>query len=51
MATCKTILALVADEQGEVFEHPDLLLAGMNGTEVVRFICNTKWSVPVFYDS
>ena len=27
----KTILAVVADEQGEVFEHPDLLLAGMNG--------------------
>ena len=36
MATSKTILALVADEQGEVFEHPDLLLAGMNGTEVIR---------------
>jgi molybdenum cofactor biosynthesis enzyme MoaA len=32
----KTILAMVADEQGEVFEHPDLLLAGMNGTESVR---------------
>ena len=31
----KTILALVADERGEVFEHPDLLLAGMNGTSVV----------------
>jgi pyruvate-formate lyase-activating enzyme len=31
----KTILTLVADEQGEVFEHPDLLLAGMNGTCVV----------------
>ena len=28
----KTILAVVADECGEVFEHPDLLLAGMNGT-------------------
>lgn len=27
----KTILAVVADESGEVFEHPDLLLAGMNG--------------------
>jgi len=27
----KTILAVVADEAGEVFEHPDLLLAGMNG--------------------
>ena len=31
----KTILAVVADAQGEVFEHPDLLLAGMNGTAVV----------------
>ncbi|NIQ09704.1 MAG: radical SAM protein, partial [Gammaproteobacteria bacterium] len=31
----KTILAVVADEHGEVFEHPDLLLAGMNGTEAV----------------
>ena len=30
----KTILAVVADEQGEVFEHPDLLLAGMNGMTV-----------------
>ena len=27
----KTILAVVADESGEVFEHPELLLAGMNG--------------------
>ena len=25
----KTILAVVADEQGEVFEHPDLLRAGV----------------------
>jgi molybdenum cofactor biosynthesis enzyme MoaA len=31
MTKNKTILAVVADEQGEVFEHPDLLLAGMNG--------------------
>jgi molybdenum cofactor biosynthesis enzyme MoaA len=31
MAPKKTILAVVADECGEVFEHPDLLLAGMNG--------------------
>jgi molybdenum cofactor biosynthesis enzyme MoaA len=36
VTTGKTILALAADEQGEVFEHPNLLLAGMNGTEVVR---------------
>lgn len=28
----RTILAVVADESGEVFEHPELLLAGMNGT-------------------
>jgi pyruvate-formate lyase-activating enzyme len=32
MNTRKTILAVVADESGEVFEHPELLLAGMNGT-------------------
>lgn len=31
MTANKTILAVVADEQGEVFEHPGLLLAGMNG--------------------
>lgn len=28
----KTILAVVADERGEVFEHPELLMAGMNGS-------------------
>jgi len=31
MARKKTILAVVADAGGEVFEHPDLLMAGMNG--------------------
>ncbi len=31
MTKQRTILAVVADERGEVFEHPDLLLAGMNG--------------------
>lgn len=31
MSKNKTILTLVADEAGEVFEHPDLLMAGMNG--------------------
>ena len=36
MTKSKTILAVVADEGGEVFEHPDLLLAGMSGTEAVR---------------
>ena len=36
MAKGKTILAVVADESGDVFEHPDLLLAGMSGTEAVR---------------
>jgi molybdenum cofactor biosynthesis enzyme MoaA len=36
MSKTKTILALVADERGEVFEHPDLLLAGMNGMQVCR---------------
>ena len=34
MTTKKTILAVVADEQGEVFEHPDLLMAGANGMTV-----------------
>jgi molybdenum cofactor biosynthesis enzyme MoaA len=36
VAKGKTILAVVADESGDVFEHPDLLLAGMSGTEAVR---------------
>ena len=36
MAKNRTILAVVADEQGEVFEHPGLLLAGMSGTETVQ---------------
>ncbi len=31
MRTKKTILAVVADAAGEVFEHPELLMAGMNG--------------------
>ncbi|MGE4580647.1 MAG: radical SAM protein [Desulfuromonadales bacterium] len=31
MARKKTLLAVVADESGEVFEHPELLMAGMNG--------------------
>ena len=30
----KTILTVVAGESGEVFEHPDLLIAGMNGMSV-----------------
>jgi pyruvate-formate lyase-activating enzyme len=28
----KTILTVVADASGEVFEHPDLLMVGMNGS-------------------
>lgn len=32
----RTILAVVADQKGEVFEHPNLLMAGMNGTVVRR---------------
>ncbi|MBW2519595.1 MAG: radical SAM protein [Deltaproteobacteria bacterium] len=32
----RTFLTVVADEQGEVFELPELLLAGMNGYSVVR---------------
>ena len=31
MSNMKTILTVVADEDGEVFEHPGLLMAGMNG--------------------
>ncbi|MDO3376923.1 radical SAM protein [Geoalkalibacter halelectricus] len=31
MKKTKTFLAVVADEQGEVFEHPHLRMAGMNG--------------------
>lgn len=34
MARKKTILAVVADAGGEVFEHPELLMAGMNGQQV-----------------
>ena len=32
----KTFLAVVADDKGEVFEHPELLFAGMSGDVVVR---------------
>ncbi len=34
MSKQKTILALVADETGEVFEYPGLLMAGMNGISI-----------------
>ncbi|HEY5672253.1 MAG TPA: radical SAM protein [Malonomonas sp.] len=36
MSRDKTILAVVADETGEVFEHPELLMAGMNGLTARR---------------
>ncbi|MBE0502405.1 MAG: radical SAM protein, partial [Desulfuromonadales bacterium] len=36
MKNKKTFLAVVADEKGEVFEHPDLLVAGMNGMTARR---------------
>lgn len=36
MSDTKTILAVIADEHGEVFEHPDLLMAGMNGMTLCR---------------
>jgi pyruvate-formate lyase-activating enzyme len=32
----KTFLSVVADDKGEVFEHPDLQFAGMSGRVVVR---------------
>ncbi|MBN1141235.1 MAG: radical SAM protein, partial [Deltaproteobacteria bacterium] len=34
MSKTKTILAVAADRQGEVFEHPELLAAGMNGGRI-----------------
>ncbi len=34
MSKQKTILTVIADETGEVFEHPDLLMAGMNGMTI-----------------
>ncbi len=34
MSRQKTILAVIADADGEVFEHPELLMAGMNGMTV-----------------
>lgn len=34
MARKKTILAVVADASGEVFEYPELLMAGMNGQQI-----------------
>ena len=34
MTEKRTFLTLVADEDGEVFEYPELLLAGMNGMDV-----------------
>jgi len=36
MKNKKTFLAVVADNKGEVFEHPDLLVAGMNGMTARR---------------
>ncbi len=32
----KTILSLVADQDGQVFEHPDLLMVGMSGMSARR---------------
>ncbi|MEA3363718.1 MAG: radical SAM protein [Thermodesulfobacteriota bacterium] len=34
MSKQKTILAVIADESGEVFEYPGLLMAGMNGMSI-----------------
>jgi len=36
MSRTKTFLTVVADANGEVFEYPDLLMAGMNGTSCCR---------------
>ena len=36
MSKQKTFLTVVADETGEIFEHPELLMAGMNGMDVHR---------------
>ena len=46
MANNRTILAVVADERGEVFEHPDLLLAGMSGTETVQPLADEMIPMP-----
>ncbi len=34
MSQQKTILTVIADASGEIFEHPELLMAGMNGMTV-----------------
>ena len=36
MTDTRTFLTVVADSNGEVFEHPQLLMAGMNGLTVYR---------------
>lgn len=36
MTDSRTFLTVVADSDGEVFEHPDLLMAGMNGLTIQR---------------
>ncbi|MBD1399473.1 radical SAM protein [Pelovirga terrestris] len=36
MSKSRTFLTVVADSDGEVFEHPDLLMAGMNGLSLCR---------------
>lgn len=36
MGKARTFLTVVADSRGEVFEYPDLLMAGMNGLTVCR---------------
>ena len=46
MAKKKTILAVVADESGEVFEHPDLLMAGMSGSAVVKAAADDMIPMP-----
>ena len=39
----KTFRAVVADEQGEVFEHPFLEMVGMNGIRITSYnVCYTK---------
>ncbi|MDH3999320.1 MAG: radical SAM protein [Desulfuromonadales bacterium] len=39
-------MAVVADESGEVFEHPDLLMAGMSGSAVVKAAADDMIPMP-----
>ncbi len=46
MSQRKTILAVLADENGEVFEHPDLLMVGMNGLSIKQPLAEEMIPLP-----